>query len=171
MSRDIYGIKRIHGHFKNATKTRNEYVKFAVSENDPFIWYIMIHGIDGCEDEFKGGEYLFKVTAADNFPHEPPKFEGMTPNGVYSVGGKICVSNGEFHKENYDMRLGMGGFVTNLISGIINWKALGAGFGIMKTSNEEKITYAEGSRNYNLVNHKAIVDLVETSYSTYSAAW
>lgn len=168
LTADLLGRKRMNGHFRNATKTRNDYVKFAVMEQNPYIWYIMIHGL---EDEFKGGEYLLKVEAGANFPHEPPQFTVLTPNGVFATEGKVCISNGEYHKENYDMRLGMGGFTTNIISGLINWRQLGQGIGIMRTKVEEKVKYAADSKAYNMDKYPQIVAMIEESYSQYSTRW
>src|SRR6516164_7845329 len=60
------------------------------------IWYFLIVGLDA---PFLGGEYIFKLTTPNEFPHKPPTFEFMTQNGVYQPGGPICVSVGEFHAE------------------------------------------------------------------------
>ena len=68
-----------------------------MDEKDIRIWYFLITGLD---EPYKEGEYIFKLTAPNSFPQEPPSFEFCTPNGVYELGGKICISVGEYHKND-----------------------------------------------------------------------
>ena len=72
------------------------------------VWYFLIGGLD---TPFRGGEYLFKLIAPDEFPQKPPKFEFLTKNGVYTPGGPICISVGDFHTNDDPARTGRGGGV------------------------------------------------------------
>jgi ubiquitin-conjugating enzyme E2 J2 len=96
---------------KKATQELNEYIKFATkSDNEPNVWYILLSNFPGDDGEFAGGEYLCRMEAPDDFPFNPPHFYLMTENGVYGVETKVCVSIGEYHKDQYRAALGMAGF-------------------------------------------------------------
>src|SRR5271156_5183429 len=54
------------------------------------IWNVLICGMDG-PHEF--GEYFIRFEAGPDFPHRAPKsFQCLTENGVYEMGGPICIS-------------------------------------------------------------------------------
>lgn len=154
--------------FRKAIAEPNEFIKFAMT-NNPSEWYILLSGISGDEDEFVGGEYLCKVVAPTNFPYEPPHFYFMTPNGVYDINCKVCVSIGEFHKESYPASFGMSGFVNQLVSGLIGWKSLGNGISLLKTTLAQKKAYAAASMTHNIDMHE--YGLVLESFDGYKLRW
>ena len=117
--------------YNKALKANNPNLITYVDENNLTIWYFLIKGLK--DTPFEGGEYIFKLKAPDQFPHKPPSFEFCTPNGVYDIGGKICISVGEFHANDkpgstgsYGWRpsLGMYGFANEVLNGLINYKFL-----------------------------------------------
>jgi len=81
-----------------------------MDENDISIWYALIFDIPSADGAFDGGEYLIKFTIKETFPHSPPSAEFLTPNGIYSLGGRFCVSIGEFHSQNYRPDIGIDGY-------------------------------------------------------------
>jgi ubiquitin-protein ligase len=127
----------------------------APDERDFRTWYFLIEGLEPPT----AGEYIFKLTAPDSFPHKPPRFEFLTPNGTYEPGGPVCISIGEFHAGDkpgkagsYGWRpaLGMGGFALQVVNGLICHEMLDpASVRIIQTSAEEKNTLALESREYN----------------------
>ena len=137
------------------------------SEDDIRIWYFMIVGLDA---PFKYGEYIFKLTAPDEFPSQPPRFEFCTINGVFELGGPICISIGEFHPDDkagihgaYGWRgsLGMPGFAREVVNGLINFKDL-EGIRIRIEPDFQKTVYATKSRHRNEKNMSRIYSLFET---------
>src|SRR6185295_7079813 len=101
--------------YRFATREPNEFVKFYMCEHDTNTWYTLLHGIDGDELEFKGGEYLVRIELPDDFPRSaPPRFYFMTPQGLYDVEKIVCISIGEFHKDKYRSVLGVAGFCSQL---------------------------------------------------------
>jgi ubiquitin-protein ligase len=134
-------------------------------------WYILLGGFSGNDDEFTGGEYLCRLEAPANFPYEPPHFYFMTPNGVYDLEVKVCISVGEFHKKDYPAVLKMSGFAMQLVSGFIGYAELNGGIHLVTTTKEEKQRLAAQSREFNRTVHKDIIDLIEKHYAVYSAAW
>jgi len=161
----------MRGQFKSAVKDVNEYLKFYMCEGDMSTWYVLLSGFGGDDDEFESGEYLVRVELPSDFPFNPPHFYFMTEQGVYGVGGKICISIGEFHKEDYRAALGVAGFCQQLVSGLVGWRTLGSGINLKKTSLNEKKTYAMMSRDHNYANHSDIMDNINESYANYSSRW
>lgn len=160
---------RIMAQYKKATKDPNEYVMFSVSEEDASVWYLILRNIEGLEDEFKGGEYLVKMIYKGVY--NPPEFYFKTKNGLYDIDCKICISIGEYHKDQYRATLGMAGFANQLVSGLIGWREIGSGISIIKTSASKKKEYAKESVAENNKKYKELVDMVKRQYSAYSAKW
>jgi ubiquitin-conjugating enzyme E2 J1 len=144
--------------FRKAKESNNPYVKHVMS-TDIRVWYILLHGFSGDQDEFVGGEYLCKIVLPLEFPRDPPEFYMMTPNGVYGCDGKACISIGEFHANIYPNTLGVTGFVEQLVSGFIGWKTIGKGTRLLDTTVEEKKALAERSQEYNTAHYADILAL------------
>lgn len=94
-------------------------------------WMTRIRGLDGNSDSdncLVGAEIIIEFDTTQKFgastetkayyPFAPPRFYVHTPNGLYGVGNKVCVDQGEFHAQNYDQTLGVGGFAMYLLSGL-----------------------------------------------------
>lgn len=148
--------KIMMGQYKKAVTGRNEYIKFSVDESNCMIWYVLIHSIAGDNDEFVGGEYIFKMVAPDDFPYNAPKFYAMTPNGVYAINAEVCISIGHFHKDSHVASLGMSGFANQLMNGMVSHALLGHGISLLTTDDAEKRKLAADSRRYNAVNLREI---------------
>lgn len=91
------------------------------------------------EPPYAGGEFIVKLELGDSFPQSPPRFEVLTPTGVYVPGGPICISIGEFHANQapgsdgaYGWRpaLGLRGFMNEVVNGLYCPETLGHGIRI-----------------------------------------
>lgn len=166
-------MKIMMAQFTKATREPEEFVKFSIDEADPQTWYIIVRNLSGKEGELEGGEYLFKMWAPTEFPFKPPKFTALTPNGVYEVEQSICISIGEYHSDQYQATLGMLGFAKELANGVMCWKDMGHGIGIihMQNSVDDKRKWAKASRAYNLKHYAEIVKRIDYTYKAYSAKW
>jgi len=142
--------------YNKALKVNNNNLIPYVDESNIKIWYFLIKDLK--DTPFEGGEYIFKLTVPDEFPQKPPSFEFCTPNGVYDIGGKICISVGEFHTNDrpgstgsYGWRpsLGMYGFANEVLNGLINFQYLDHGIRILSTDIETKKKLANNSIKYN----------------------
>ena len=147
--------KIMNAQFKAFIKDDDEYLMATIDESDPKIWYFMVSGL---LEPYAGGEYVFRLKAPDDFPQRPPEFEFVTPNGVYDVGGKICISIGEFHAKDAPKKdgatgwraaLGMKGFAKQVVNGMIVPETLGGGIRILGADAEECRQFAKDSQNYN----------------------
>ena len=157
--------------YKHTLKQRSEYLKFMINEQKIDEWYVMIEGMFGANDEFKHGQYLVRIVLPPAFPYKPPQFFFMTPNGVYDIGVKVCVSIGEYHSQNYPSAQKVLGFVSNLVSGIIGWTDLGGGINILSTDVPTKRALARASAQYNQTHYAKLVDEINKNFASYSADW
>ena len=82
---------RIMAQFKKAIKEPNEFIKFSIDEDNPYIWFILIHNISGNNVEYVGGEFIFEIKLPNNFPYSPPIFYAKTDNGLYTRDKKCCI--------------------------------------------------------------------------------
>ena len=103
-----------------------EHLLVWADEADLRRWFFLVVGL---EPPFAGGEFVFLLTAPDTFPQEPPKFEFLTPNGVFEPGGPICISIGEFHAhdapgasggQGWRPCLGMLGFAREVVNALVS---------------------------------------------------
>jgi ubiquitin-conjugating enzyme E2 J2 len=164
-------VKVMQAQYKAAIKTPTEYISYIMSEDDPSTWYLLLRGISGHDDAFLGGEYLVRMLAPADFPGSPPQFFFMTENGLYDVECKICISIGEYHKDQYRAVLGMSGFADNLVSGMVGWNEMGNGINILKTNADKKKQLALKSTKTNIEKHGELVKKIKDAYGEYSKAW
>jgi ubiquitin-protein ligase len=108
--------------------------------------------VNYCSD-FPGGEYVVTGVLPPAYPSRPPKkVMFLTPNGVYKVGGSICIDGGEYHPENYRKEQGFPMFIIGqIMSCMLNFRNIGTGISHIhrNTSTAEKIRLARASRAYN----------------------
>jgi ubiquitin-protein ligase len=136
-------------------------------DQDLRVWHFLVAGL---EEPYTGGEYLFRLTAPDEFPARPPRFEFLTHNGVYALGGPICISIGEFHADNRPGRdgahgwrpsLGMHGFATQVVNGMIVPDTLGSGIRIDIQPRAIRAILAKNSRKTNACYYPSLVAAFE----------
>jgi ubiquitin-protein ligase len=167
---DARQSKIMMAQYKKAVAEKNEFVKFYCTEN-PCVWYIKLGHFSGDNGEYVGGEYLCRMVAPIDFPFNPPSFYFMTPNGLYEIETKVCISIGEYHKDQYRAALGMAGFANQLVSGLIGWKDMGGGINILQTTAAQKERLAEKSVEYNTETYSDINDKINSAYAEYSKKW
>jgi ubiquitin-protein ligase len=99
-------------------------------------WYWVFHRFTSDDPEdikhvFKNGVYVFLTTAPADFPNNPPKLQMVSPedSGVYQAGDSICISIGQFHKNDTSSKgdmatgwtkgFGMNGFINHVFNGLL----------------------------------------------------
>ena len=160
----------LEGHFKKETSEVDEYVMHAKNIKQ---WYVLIRNLEGDNEEWRKGMFLFDLIAPDDFPMKPPSFRAKYKNGVYEVDSKCCISIGEYHSSDYKQVLGMPGFTRELANGMINHKFLTelGGINLLQTTDEEKRRYCEESIEHLQTDFKEAYDLLEESFEKYSSGW
>jgi len=146
--------------YKKMILSRDEYVDAIIVEGFEFIF--RIRNMAGPNNEFNDGEYLFKLIPPSDFPYAPPSLIFLTPNGVYGLKGKICISTGEFHKQNFAATRGMIGFGTDVWTAMIQYPDLGGGIQILPNRNPYNIAkYAKRSKTFNRKHFAKYINMLE----------
>ena len=111
---------------------------------------------DNYHEEFGGGQFIMSAELPREYPAKPPKHvKFLTPNGVFAVGGSICIDGGEFHPENYKKEQGFPEFLVGQIMNVmLNYKIVGSGISHIhgQTSKAQKQKFAKESREWNKKN-------------------
>ena len=139
----------------------NPYFTAIYDESNFFEWYFIVANLDV---PYIDGEYIFKLTAKYDFPHSPPTFEALTPNGMFEIGGPICMSMGEYHARDYSSAqygwrpvLGMSGFIKEVISLMVGCDNDIKGIRINNQSPEQKMALARKSAEYNVLHNSHLI--------------
>ena len=164
-------LKSLVRNFIQQQKQQHPYVTFILkSSDDPTIWIGLIENVNGDDNEFTGGEYLFEVRATKDYPYKTPEFTILTPNGIYNPDKKVCINIGVYHTNNWPASLGMGGFAAQLPNGLIGWKTLGSGINLVNHSNYPKKiaidklkNLASNSRVFNRVKYPKYIERFENT--------
>ena len=99
-------------------------------------WYWIFYGFTSDDPEdikrnYKKGVFVFLTTAPADFPNNPPKLQMVSPedSGVYQAGDSICISIGQFHKNDSSSKgdmatgwtkgFGMNGFINHVFNGLL----------------------------------------------------
>lgn len=166
---DARKLRVIKIQYGRVTKKADTYLKFYMREDDVTTWYVIMSGFSGNAGEYVDGEYLVRIELPEDYPHKPPSFYFMTPQGLYGVETKVCVDIGEYHKDNYRAVLGVDGFCNQLISGLVAWRDMTPGIQILSTTEEQKRAFARDSVEYNRRHNDKLTGLVYESYVAYSS--
>jgi len=150
-------------------KAQHENMLFLPDPDDMHVCYVLVCGLGY---PYVGAEILLKLTCGPDFPLKPPELRCLTPNGVYEVGGKICISVGEFHAGDrvgkmagaaagdwgWRPTMGLLGFAREALNGILVPESLNlskhpdhgkGGLGILDTPAAERQRCAYSSHAYN----------------------
>ena len=159
----------IDAQIKKIIKLDEEYYTAVVLPEDIHTVYVLVKNLP---DDYVGGEYLFKLDIPAEFPDKPPHLHALTPNGLFELGGQICVSIGTFHQSDfrttkagtYGWRpaIGLSGFILNgIINAMLHFDKEDSGIRIKWESPEVKKKLAKKSVEYNKNNHARICNLFE----------
>ncbi len=181
MANRMYEI--LNGHFKKAVSEPEQYVIFSRHTDSINKFYIMIRNISGPYNMFESGEFLFEMETPPDFPHKPPKFKALTPNGVYKLGEPCCISIGHFHPQSYRAVSGIREFPIELANGFIGCTCeckkkcdcttldKSGGINLEQHPIEFRKKLALASKQYNLKHNKEVLENMELQYAEYSKKW
>lgn len=163
--------KIVGAQLKKAAKGNDEnIVLLGDPEGDARVVYVLISGLP--QRNFRG-ECIFKLTLPGEFPQKAPTLTCLTENGLYKVGGMICISVGAFH--NGDRAAdgsagwrpggGLCWFVKEIMNGLVCPEGLNhskhpdnnqGGLGILDSTYSKCADLARASRAYNRVRNTAL---------------
>jgi ubiquitin-conjugating enzyme E2 J2 len=129
-------------------------------------WYALILGN---HEPYHRAEILFMFKVPDEYPHKPPSVECLTPNGIFELGGPLCVSISEFHRESWVKSLGITGYAKQLWNALLCFSPDDTinSIRVTWTSPETRQSLANQSRAYNEKCNKEVYDLVNVYVETH----
>lgn len=169
--------KRVAAQLKKAERMDYPNLLFYLDESNIHNVYVLVVGLPY---PYLEGEYIFRLQLNSNFPDTPPELRCRTDNGVYMVGGKICISVGEFHAQDrkdigaanaqgghwgWRRQLGIHGFAREVLNGLIDPSILNGvkhpdsgqgGIGILDEPAEVRASLAGRSFSYNMTHNAAL---------------
>jgi ubiquitin-protein ligase len=137
--------RRLAKEFGELQETPLPNIKITHNPDDILDWYCMIYGLE--EPGFTGGEYIFNIKMAPNYPFDPPEFYFLTPNGRFDTGKKLCFSNSSYHKESWSPMWTIKTIILGFLSFFLEKSS--SGIGHLTTDVTEKATLAALSSGYN----------------------
>jgi len=95
-------MKRLMSEYQQYVKDPNPYYSISISEDDMFIWDILLFGPS--ETIFEGGVFKCQFTFNKEYPNKPPdlKFLSNFPHPNIYTDGKVCISILHEGKDEYN---------------------------------------------------------------------
>lgn len=115
------------------------------NEANKLEWFFLVTG--PVDSDYKGGEYIGKVIHSPGYPFNAPDYMMLTPNGRFTAGNKICLSNSGYHKDEWSAAWNIRTILQGFLS--IMLEDRDDGISHIHNSKEERRKYAEASIKYN----------------------
>lgn len=142
---NIIQKKRFAGEVKLLQKEPLHYVSAYPDKENELIWYFLIKGQKGTD--FEGGEYIGKIEHSPKYPAEPPSYMMLTPTGRYEINKKICLTNSNFHRGDWNAMWNIKTILIGFYSIFLDDTATGIAH--IHESKEKRCDYAMNSINFN----------------------
>jgi len=144
--------KRLVGEMKTLLRDKLDYAQAYQDEKDPFLFYFLLVGEKG--SDYEGGYYIGKIMLPPSYPGSPPDYMMLTPNGRFTHGQKICITNSGYHSADWTPSW----TVKNMLVGFYSIFIVDVDHGIshIKDSPQQRKIYASQSINYNMKYHQEI---------------
>jgi len=98
-------VKRIQRELKEIMEAPSKHWTAGPAADDLFEWQFAVRGPPGTD--FEGGIYTGRLVLPVNYPLAPPSITMLTPNGRWEVGKKICLSNTNYHPDEWQPAWGI----------------------------------------------------------------
>ena len=160
----------IGAQIKKIIKLDEKYYTAIIDPKNIQTVYVLIRNLP---DDYKNGEYFYKLHIPEEFPDKAPSFYALTPNGVFELGGQICISIGTFHQTDfvnnkhgtYGWRpaIGLSGFILNgIVNAMLHFDSSDKGIRINIETSENKQKKAKESIEYNNKHYSYIKNLFDS---------
>ncbi|EKX52309.1 hypothetical protein GUITHDRAFT_157123 [Guillardia theta CCMP2712] len=90
-------IRRILSELKKLQADPSDDFEAHPVEENLFDWHFVLRGPS--DTPFAGGLYHGRIILPSQYPHKPPEFMFLCPQGRFEVGKKICLSISQHHPE------------------------------------------------------------------------
>ena len=122
-------------------------------EDNLYIWYFLLKGKVGTA--YEGGYYVGKICHSENYPFSPPKFMMMTPNGRFIINEQICLSNSNYHANEWSPSWNIVNILIGFYSIFMDDKEHGLSH--IHESSENRQRYAKAAVQYNKQHNSEII--------------
>lgn len=140
--------KRIHKEIKIFANEKPEYVKHMYVDNkNTNNVYFLVCGPGGTP--FEGGEYVVYLSLPKDYPMKPPRLQVRTPNGRFETNVDICASFTSYHPESWSPIQNFCTIMRSFVSFLTD-KDTGPFIGQVISTEQDKITFARESKDYNM---------------------
>jgi ubiquitin-conjugating enzyme E2 J2 len=146
-----FTLKRFEGDIKLLKKDPLEFIDASPSEN-VLTWHFLIRGQSG--SHYENGWYIGEINFPEDYPQKPPNFMMLTPNGRFTAGKKICMTNTGYHSDQWSPMWNMHAILMGFCS--IMLEDVDSGISHIKMSKSERKQFADDSVEYNLSKHSDI---------------
>ena len=168
-------VRVLTAQYRAWLKSPTPYFVAAQDEANVLHWTVLVAGLGA---PFAGGEFIFTFEAPPEFPHKPPvNLCAHTPNGVFLLGGRICISAGEFHgdakgetsrTDTWRPSLGMAGFAGCVVNSLICHESLKGGVRIAEVLDPAAMArFAAASRAFNAERNRQLYARLEGVISSH----
>lgn len=162
-------VRVMQAQLKKAMVEDHPNILFDVDESDMKKWHVLVVGLPY---PYTNGEFLFSLEMPEGFPLKPPSLRCLTPNGVFELGPRICISIGEYHSRDHRTTsaaagadwgwrpaLGAIGFAREVVNGLVVPSSLNGskhpdtgmgGIGVLNAPVAERAKLTATSRQHNL---------------------
>lgn len=145
-------MKRLQGDAKMLAKHPVDDLEAYQDETDMLTWYFLLKG--PVDTHYEGGLYIGKVMHSPEYPFKAPDFMMLTPSGRFEIGKKICLTNSGYHSESWSSMWNIRSILLGFLSIMVDDGT--SGISHIKKSKEERMIFAQNSRQFNETHHKNI---------------
>lgn len=140
--------KRILGDLRKLDADPLEFIDVFPEEN-LLTWVFLIKGPP--DTMYKDGYYIGKIVLSPEYPMKPPEFYMLTPSGRFNTNSKICMTNSNYHSDEWTAMWTVHAMLLGLLSMMLDSKEVGISHTHESANNCAR--YAKQSINYNKKNY------------------
>lgn len=142
-------ISRLRREFALIQKSPPQFITALPLETNILEWHYVIRGPPSTP--FAGGIYWGKMVFPASYPFKPPEIRMLTPSGRFMPNVRICMSNTNFHAENWNPSWNVSTILMGLVSFMCENNAT---YGSVQTTDADKVAYAKKSWKWNCSQQK-----------------
>jgi ubiquitin-conjugating enzyme E2 J2 len=144
-------LKRIIGELKDLYKNKTDFFQAIQDEDNIKLFYFVLRPRD---EPYVGGLFIGKIELPNDYPKSPGSFYMLTPNGRFMTNQKICLTNSNYHKENWTPIWSIRNMVLGVASIFISDDTNGISH--IRDSFENRKNFSKNSVQYNIINYPNI---------------
>lgn len=146
--------KRLKGDIRALEKEPLEYAHAIPDPDNMLTWYFILKGPE--DSHYRGGYFLGKIQHSPEYPFKPPSFYMLTPSGRFHLNQKICLSNSDYHTDQWTPMWNVRNLIIGFLSIFLDDGEETRGIGRIVDTKENRLRYAKDSIAFNIKNYPKI---------------